>query len=137
MICHSYGSAVLAEAALTGQLRVSDVVAVGSPGMHADRAVDLGLDPRHVWGGLAADDQLGNGLGSLPFVHGEEPTDPAFGANRFQVDTLGHSGYWEPNSSSLRSQAAIIVGRYDLVPLVHGTAPDLVLPGSGRGYVCQ
>jgi hypothetical protein len=56
-------------------------------------------------------------------VHGEEPTDPAFGANRFVVDTWGHDAYWEPGSQSLRNQAAIVVGRYDLVSYVHGGPP--------------
>jgi hypothetical protein len=56
-------------------------------------------------------------------VHGQEPTDPAFGANRFAVDTQGHGAYWDPGSLSLRNQAAIVAGRYDLVSLVHGHPP--------------
>ena len=127
LVGHSYGSTVVAEAALRasthGGLRVDDIIAVGSPGMHADHAYRLGLDPRHVWGGIAGDDPVGGWLGDLPLVHGEEPTDPAFGANRFVVETHGHSGYGAANSTSLRNQAAIVVGRYDLVSLVHGTPP--------------
>jgi pimeloyl-ACP methyl ester carboxylesterase len=122
LVGHSYGSTVVAEAALHG-LHVDDIIAAGSPGMHTDRAEHLGLDPRHVWSGLATDDPIGGWLGDLPLVHGEEPTDPAFGANQFVVDTHGHSGYWTPNSTSLRNQAAIVVGRYDLVRLVHGSPP--------------
>ncbi len=123
LVGHSYGTAVVAEAALRGGLRVDDIVAVGSPGMHAPHASALGLDPRHVWGGVAGDDLIGGALGELSFVHGQEPTDPAFGANRFVVDTRGHGGYWEPGSRSLHNQAAIVAGRYDLVQLVHGGAP--------------
>jgi len=124
LVGHSYGSTVVAEAALRGGLAADDIVAVGSPGMHTDHAAALGLDPRHVWGGIAADDPVGGSLGELSFVHGEEPTDPAFGANRFVVDTRGHNDYWHAGSQSLRNQAAIVVGRYDLVGLVHGGLPS-------------
>jgi hypothetical protein len=127
LIGHSYGTTVVAEAALSSAPGLDhlagDVVVVGSPGMHADHATDLRLDPRHVWGGLAAGDPIGGRLGELPFVHGQEPTDPALGANRFVVDTSGHDGYWDPDSVSLRNQAAIVAGRYDLVSLVHGSLP--------------
>lgn len=122
-IGHSYGSTVIAESALTGALRVDDIVAVGSPGMHTDRAASLHVDPRHVWGGLADGDLIGGGLGDLRYVHGEEPTDPAFGANRFTVDTRGHSAYWAENSASLRNQAYIVVARYDRVGYDFGGPP--------------
>ena len=123
LVGHSYGSTVVAEAALAGALHADDIVAAGSPGMHTDHAADMHLDPRHVWGGVASGDPVGGSLGELPFVHGDEPTDPAFGANQFVVDTQGHSSYWSPGSASLHNQAAIVAGRYDLVGLVHGAAP--------------
>jgi hypothetical protein len=113
----------VAEAALRGDLRVDDIIAVGSPGMHTDHATDLHVSAQHVWGGVAADDPVGGYLGELPFVHGQEPTDPSFGANTFVVDTPGHQGYWNPGSASLRNQAAIIAGRYDLVSYASGTPP--------------
>ena len=115
---HSYGSTVVAEAALAGGLRVGDIVTAGSPGMHTDHASHLHIDPKHVWGGLAADDRVGQ----LPF-HGQEPTDPAFGSNRFVVDTKGHSAYWAPNSVSLENQAYIVLGQYEKVSLEYGSAP--------------
>ncbi len=123
-IGHSYGSTVVAEAALAGGLNVDDIIAAGSPGMHTDRAANLNLDPRHVWGGLAEGDLIGGGLGDLNFVHGEEPTDAAFGGNRFEVDTRGHSGYWTENSASLRNQAFIVVGQYDRVGYYYGSPPS-------------
>jgi pimeloyl-ACP methyl ester carboxylesterase len=53
-IGHSYGSTVVAEAALRGDgLAVNDIVVAGSPGMHTDHAADLNIDPRHVWAGSA------------------------------------------------------------------------------------
>ena len=123
-IGHSYGSTVVAEAALTGRLDVDDIIAAGSPGMHTDRAANLNLDPRHVWGGLAEGDLIGGGLGDLSFVHGEEPTDAAFGGNRFEVDTRGHSAYWTENSASLRNQAFIVVAQYDRVGYYYGCPPS-------------
>jgi hypothetical protein len=120
---HSYGSTVVAEAALGGGLKVDDIVTAGSPGMHTDRAFNLNLDPRHVWGGLAAGDPVAGWAGSIWGVHDNEPTDEDFGANRYVVDTEGHSGYWTPNSTSLTNQAYIIVGQYNLVSLEHGSPP--------------
>ena len=69
---------------------------------------------------VAADDIVGK----LP-VHGEEPTDPAFGSNRFVVDTAGHSAYWKPNSTSLENQAFIVVGQYEGVTLEFGSVPRI------------
>ena len=119
---HSYGSVVVGEAASHGDgLAVDDVITAGSPGMSVNTAWDLHLDPRHVWAGGAADDPMTGGPGSIPGVHDNEPTDQDFGANRYHVDTSGHSGYWEPDSVSLRNQAAVVVGQYDLVTLDHGS----------------
>jgi Alpha/beta hydrolase len=115
---HSYGSTVIAEAALAGGLRVRDIVTAGSPGMHTDHASNLNIDPKHVWGGLADNDVVGK----LP-VHGEEPTDRQFGSNRYVVDTSGHSAYWRPSSISLENQAYIVVGQYGRVSLEYGSAP--------------
>lgn len=59
-------------------------------------------------------------------AHGPSPHHHDFGANRYVVDTTGHSDYWKPESESLFNQAAIVVGRYSLVGREHGqTPPDL------------
>jgi hypothetical protein len=120
---HSYGTTVIAESALSGNLHVDDIVTAGSPGMHTDHASDLHIDPRHVWGGLADGDPVGGWGGSVWGVHGEEPTDAEFGDNRYVVDTEGHSAYWTPNTESLANQAAIVVGRYNQVTLEYGSPP--------------
>ncbi|MDI2129342.1 hypothetical protein [Yinghuangia seranimata] len=39
------------------------------------------------------------------------------------VDTSGHSGYWDPGSDSIRNIGAITVGNYQDVNLNRGTAP--------------
>lgn len=116
VVGHSYGTTVVAEAAKTGQLRVDDFIAVGSPGLRTDHVSELSLPPGHVWVGLASDDPIRL---APDFVHGPDPANPAYGANRFLTDTSGHSGYWEPDSQSLLNQAHIIVGQYDNVVLVH------------------
>lgn len=144
VVGHSYGSAVVGEAASAGDgLAVQDIVTAGSPGMRVEDAGDLQLDPRHVWAGAAADDPIVFFTGSppevavqflpllpvidVPFVHaahGQEPTAPAFGANRYTVDTPGHSDYWRPESRSVLNQAAVVVGQYDQVELEHGAPPE-------------
>jgi hypothetical protein len=117
---YSYGSTVVAEGARAGGLRVDDIVVVGSPGLHSDHARELNLDPRHVWVGRSASDEIR----FVPEpIHGREPADPGYGANRFVTDTTGHSGYWRPDSASLLNQAHIITGQYDRVTLVHGQRP--------------
>jgi Alpha/beta hydrolase len=146
-IGHSYGSAVVAEAALRGDgLAVNDIVVAGSMGMHTDNAANLNVDPRHVWAGSAAGDPIsdphgypavvageaGGGVGggvvagfasAFDQGHGVSPHQPEFGANQFHVDTTGHSAYWNEGSESLTNQAYIVVGEYNEVRLDHGEAP--------------
>jgi hypothetical protein len=117
---HSYGSTVVAEAAMGRWLTVDDIVVLGSPGLHTDDASDLNLDPRHVWVGLADTDEIR--FAPAP-IHGPEPTDPSYGANRIITDTSGHSGYWRPGSESLLNQAHIVTGQYHRVTLGHGSGP--------------
>ncbi|MFC4068631.1 alpha/beta hydrolase [Actinoplanes subglobosus] len=135
-IGHSYGSTVLGEAGSTGDgLAVSDMVAVGSPGMRVDNASELSTGTTHTWVSAAGDDNfvarpehstgwmigvpiIGTWLyGAAQDVHGPPPHDPAFGANLLHADTSGHSGYWDNSggqpSRILSAQAAIIAGDYD------------------------
>jgi hypothetical protein len=140
-IGHSYGSTVLGEAASHGDgLAVDDIVAVGSPGMRVDNASQFNVPTDHVWAGAAADDNFvarpentaakisfwGDDIGELAnkYIHGPGPHYPEFGGNVLSIDTHGHSGYWGANSTSLRNQAAIVVGSYDRVALDYGKAPS-------------
>lgn len=43
------------------------------------------------------------------------PSDESFGAHRMDVDTSGHSDYWNQDSQSLKNQAWVVVGRYNRV----------------------
>jgi pimeloyl-ACP methyl ester carboxylesterase len=122
---HSYGSTVVAEAALRGDgLAADDIVTAGSPGMHTNRAEDLQIDPRHVWAGSADGDHVSGAGGSVWGVHDNEPSDGDFGANRYATDTEGHSAYWTPGTESLLNQARVVVGQYGAVTLEHGSAPQ-------------
>ncbi|GGX13947.1 alpha/beta hydrolase [Streptomyces chartreusis] len=114
VIGHSYGSTVVGAAAAGGSgLGADDVVAVGSPGMTVDEAEDLQMDPEHVWVGTAEDDAVADNTSD--YTLGRDPTLGGFGGNNFEVDTHGHSGYWDSGpygpSESLDNQGAIIAGR--------------------------
>lgn len=136
VIGHSYGSTVLGEAASTGDgLAADDVIALGSPGMRVDNADEFNVNAQHVWAGAAADDTLvarpeenaryllgapivGGWLAATAVgIHGPAPHNAEFSGNVLQIDTPGHSGYWENGSQSLRSQAAIVLGHYQAAVL--------------------
>ncbi|MER5947733.1 alpha/beta hydrolase [Streptomyces sp. NPDC001904] len=107
---HSYGSTVVgAAAAGSNGLGADDVVVVGSPGMTVDEASDLQMDPEHVWVGGAEDDPIIDNFSG--YTLGDNPMNAPFGGNNFEVDTHGHSGYWDEGSDSLRNQGSIIGGR--------------------------
>ncbi|MFC8515125.1 alpha/beta hydrolase [Streptomyces sp. NPDC057257] len=107
---HSYGSTVVGAAASGGSgLGADDVVVVGSPGMTVDNASDLQMDPEHVWIGGADDDAVIKHASGLTL--GPDPMWQEFGGNNFEVDTHGHSGYWDKGSDSLANQGAVIAGR--------------------------
>ncbi|MFI1732730.1 alpha/beta hydrolase [Streptomyces acidicola] len=110
VIGHSYGSTVVGAAASGGDgLGADDVVAVGSPGMTVDEASDLQMDPEHVWIGTAEDDSVVKETSGLTL--GPDPGKKSFGGNNIEVDTHGHSGYWDKGSQSLANQGAVIAGK--------------------------
>ncbi|MFF6906032.1 alpha/beta hydrolase [Streptomyces sp. NPDC012389] len=131
VIGHSYGSTVVGDASNKGRLAADDIVAVGSPGMTVGDAGDLDVGKGHVWSEAARDDVVPAGgkvagLGGYKWTvaefHGVPynagyiqtvPSDEAFGAHRMDVDTGGHSDYWNRDSQSLKNQALVVVGRYD------------------------
>ena len=110
VIGHSYGTTVVGAAAAGGNgLGADDVVAVGSPGMTVDHAADLQMDPEHVWIATAEDDGIANNTAG--YTLGRNPMTGVFGGNNIEVDTHGHSGYWDKGSESLANQGAIIAGK--------------------------
>ncbi len=133
VIGHSYGSTTIGAAAKTGHLAADDIVVAGSPGMLVGSADDLDVGRKHVWSEAAGNDPVPY-LGKLVGLGGHEwevakwhgipydagyienvPSDEAFGGHRMDVDTSGHSGYWDPDSESLKNQASVVVGQYDRV----------------------
>lgn len=111
LIGHSYGSLVCAMAARGG--RVDDLVAVASPGLGIRNLAQLPSSAR-VWAMRGSADWvrwLPRGrIG--PYGHGRQPTDRRFGAHLLDAGSVvGHSGYYEPDSTALRAIAAVVVGR--------------------------
>ncbi|GGM61346.1 alpha/beta fold hydrolase [Dactylosporangium sucinum] len=112
LVGHSYGSTVVGLAAPRLDRRVTDLVALGSPGMGADRAADLHTTAR-VWAGSAASDWTRRlpGLRILGAGHGTHPADPAFGALALPVDGVeGHDGYFVTGTPTLGALAGLARG---------------------------
>ncbi len=124
LFCHSYGSVVCGKAAahLTRK-DASNLVAFGSPGMHAASAAGLGTRVP-VWSARDAADWIARipnvrlfGLG-----HGADPAGDGFGARVVSSDRAeGHAGYLEPGTDSGANFAAITLGSYDRVHCADGS----------------
>ncbi|MCX5380676.1 alpha/beta hydrolase [Streptomyces sp. NBC_00091] len=110
LFCHSYGSVVCGLAAR--HTDATDVVALGSPGMRADRAAGLGTRAR-VWAARGPSDWIAD-VPNVEFAglgHGADPAAPGFGARRVPAaDAQGHTGYFAGGSQSLAAFAAIARG---------------------------
>ncbi|MEV5413480.1 alpha/beta hydrolase [Thermopolyspora sp. NPDC052614] len=143
---HSYGSTLAGLAAQARPRTFADqVVFVGSPGVGAARAKDLGVDS--VWVGEAPNDPVGD-IGSLPLnltgtldrttklpewggPLGPDPSNSEFGAKQFFVPDTGdpartfkaHSSYWDTRPGPFGSASLRNLGR-----LVNGQYGDLIFP---------
>lgn len=110
LFCHSYGSVVCGLAA--HELKAKDLVVLGSPGMRAENVGELRTSGR-VWAAKGPSDWIDN-VPNVAFAglgHGEDPTDPGFGARRVPAeDSRGHNGYFAAGTQSLRTFAAIAQG---------------------------
>jgi pimeloyl-ACP methyl ester carboxylesterase len=121
VIGHSYGSLVAGIAARR-DLPVDELVLLASPGVEADRASQLRIEPGHVWAARDGTDpiqvvfwpsRLGRMLGlPVPTVFGPDPVSAAFGAHHFDTGgAYGHSGYFASGSRSLDNLGRIVSGR--------------------------
>jgi hypothetical protein len=115
LTCHSYGSVVCGRAAPAA--RADNIVAVGSPGMDADRVSELRTKAQ-VWAARTSDDPIrfvpDVRLGG--YGHGEDPSKPEFGAKVFRTGKIrSHDNYYESGSESLANIARIVLGRDDEV----------------------
>ncbi|TJZ55655.1 hypothetical protein FCH28_09980 [Streptomyces piniterrae] len=115
VLCHSYGSVVCGLAApRAGRGAIADLIVFGSPGMRRADVAELHTSAR-VWAARDASDWIGDipNVELLGLGHGADPTDPDFGARRVSAERAeGHTGYLAPGTDSLRSFAAIALGRY-------------------------
>ena len=109
LIGHSYGSLVVGLAA-RDLPEVGDLVALGSPGMGAGKAADLG--GARVWSALAPHDWIRR----LPQVRvlglglGRRPSSPGFGAIALPTDGVaGHDYYLVEGSATLRAVTDIVL----------------------------
>ncbi|MBO3741873.1 alpha/beta hydrolase [Actinoplanes flavus] len=104
---HSYGSIVAGLAAPGLPAQVTDIVALGSPGMGVADRSGLRTGAR-VWACASPGDWIRRvpGVRILGLGHGTLPSDPEFGALPLPCDDVdGHDGYFEPHTTSLRALA--------------------------------
>ncbi|MDT3396819.1 alpha/beta hydrolase [Streptomyces sp. B1866] len=129
VIGHSYGTTLIGSAARQGELNADDVIFAGSPGVQVGSAEEMDAPRGHVWNEEADGDQvpdIGRDFhggtqweekGGRVIIRdsGVIPSDDSFGANQMATDTSGHRDYWKYGSLSLKNQARVVAGRYDMV----------------------
>lgn len=111
LIGHSYGAIVVGHAA-PRLPEVTDLVALGAPGMAARHADDLG--GARVWSALAGTDWIRRipQVRLLDLGHGRRPSHPAFGARPLPAaGVAGHDFYLTPGSATLEAVVPIVLGR--------------------------
>ncbi|MEV6550903.1 alpha/beta hydrolase [Streptomyces sp. NPDC051597] len=137
-IGHSYGTTLIGAAAQKGDLNADDVIFAGSPGVKVGSADEMDVPKGHVWNEEADGDKVpdigrwGHGGSSWKMGGGVFliPSDDAFGAHQMNTDpegsgpsatkgAHGHSEYWGRDTTALKNQALVVVGKYDNV-----TAPE-------------
>ncbi|KHD78231.1 hypothetical protein MB27_06500 [Actinoplanes utahensis] len=109
VVGHSYGSTVAGLAAPGLSSQVTDLVAIGSPGMGVTGRAGLRTGAE-VWACAAPDDWIRRvpGLRVLGVGHGRLPSDPGFGARPLPCDDVdGHDGYFVPGTTALGAMADI------------------------------
>ncbi|MDR7277937.1 alpha/beta hydrolase [Catenuloplanes atrovinosus] len=108
LIGHSYGAIVAGLTVRSGAPTVTDVIALGAPGIGAEHATDLpGV---RVWAARADSDWIGRvpAVRLLGFGHGTPPAAPSFGALPLPVSPeTEHDGYLTAESPTLPAVAAL------------------------------
>jgi hypothetical protein len=115
LVGHSYGAVVIGLAAPELGANVTDVVALGAPGMGVHRAADLGTAAR-VWAAEAPTDWIHRvpGVRLLSLGHDTRPGDAGFGARLLPTDDVtGHDGYLAAGSTTLHAIALVALGDGD------------------------
>jgi pimeloyl-ACP methyl ester carboxylesterase len=123
VVGHSYGSTATGLALQRENLKVDQVVLIGSPGVGGDAktATDLKLKPSQVFVGSASQDEVTTGTDRL----GADPSHQDFGpVVRFKAESVDrdrnsflddHSLYYDEgnHSESLYNLASIVTGHGD------------------------
>jgi pimeloyl-ACP methyl ester carboxylesterase len=110
LIGHSYGALVIGFAAPTLPAQVTDLVALGAPGMGADRVAGLHTTAR-VWAAESPHDWIRfvPGIRIFHLGLGTHPADPDFGARPLPVAGVdGHPEYLTEGSATLTAVAGIV-----------------------------
>ncbi|MEV6597993.1 alpha/beta hydrolase [Actinoplanes sp. NPDC051346] len=113
LVGHSYGTVVLGIAADRLPRQVSDLVAIGSPGMDASSVRELHTTAR-VWAAEAPTDWIRRvpGIRVGTVGHGPRPASAAFGARPLPTDGVtGHDGYLVPGAATLPAIARVVLGQ--------------------------
>lgn len=123
VIAHSYGSTAALMALTEYDFEVDALVVVGSPGSAAQSVDELHVRNANMYVGAAAWDPVPNSS-----FFGSEPGAPEYGAKKLNVSTavdpitgkslsesIGHNGYFDKGSSSIRNMALIGIDQDGLV----------------------
>jgi len=127
IVAHSFGSIVAGSALADHDLRCTDVVVAGSPGMTVDGLRQLHLQESHFFSEEAPGDTVAE-LG----IFGSAPTSPTFGGTRMRtnapghVEVMAHSSYFVPGSEALENIVDVVTGRYARVLARRPTLSEIV-----------
>ena len=114
IVAHSFGSVVTGTALADFDLKVTDVVVAGSPGMTVDELRQLHVTETHFYGEQAPGDVAAE-LG----IFGAPPASPPFGGTRVEVNTpdhpevAAHSHSLDTGSEALENIADVVSGHHD------------------------
>jgi pimeloyl-ACP methyl ester carboxylesterase len=126
VVAHSFGSTVTGAALADFELRCTDVVVAGSPGMSVDDLRQLHLEESHFFTEEAPGDEVAR-LG----VFGARPTSPEFGGVRLRTNAPGHpevrahSNYFVPGSEALANIVDVVTGRHAELTAHHATVGEV------------
>jgi pimeloyl-ACP methyl ester carboxylesterase len=127
IVAHSFGSIVTGTALADFDLKVTDVVVAGSPGMTVDELRQLHVTDMHFFSEQAPGDAIAE-LG----VFGASPASPEFGGTRMEVnapdhpEVAAHSHYFDKGSEALENIADVVTGHYDDVRRHHSSLAEVV-----------
>ena len=127
IVAHSFGSIVTGTALADFDLKVTDVVVAGSPGMTVDELRQLHVTDMHFFSEQAPGDAIAE-LG----VFGASPASPQFGGTRMEVnapdhpEVAAHSHYLDKGSEALENIADVVTGNYDDISRHHTSLAEVI-----------